>query len=317
MNRIGFIISRKENEKRRAIMPEEIPLIKKPEMLVFERGYWELFGISDGDLNIPGIKFASREETLNSDVICDPKVGDSEYLSKLEHKTIFGWIHAVQNRNITDRLLSGKLTAYAWEDMFKDGRHVFWRNNEIAGEAAIMHAFQCYGDMPYNFKAAIIGMGNTARGALKILTMLGADVTVYNRKTEELFRKELSNYDVIVNAVLWDVTRKDHIIYLSDLKRMKPHSLIIDISCDRCGGIESSIPTTIMDPIYVIEGVTHYVVDHTPSLFYRIVSRELSKVLPSYINELIEGDISCVLKNALIVDNGKVIDKRINEYQNR
>ena len=72
-----------------------------------------------------------------------------------------------------------------------------------------------------------------------------------------------------------------------------------------------------MDHVHVIKDVACYVIDHTPSLFYRIVSRELSKVLPSYINELIEGDIRCVLKNALIVDNGKVIDQRINEYQNR
>lgn len=86
--------------------------------------------------------------------------------------------------------------------MFDKGLHVFWRNNEIAGEAAVMHAFQCYGEMPYNIKAAILGRGNTAHGALKILTMLGADVRMYDRRTEGLFHEELGNYDVIVNAIL-------------------------------------------------------------------------------------------------------------------
>ena len=53
-------------------------------------------------------------------------------------------------------------------------------------------------------------MGN---GALKILTLLGADVHIYNRRMEKLLRDELSEYDVIVNAVLWDTSRNDHIIY--------------------------------------------------------------------------------------------------------
>ena len=44
--------------------------------------------------------------------------------------------------------------------------------------------------------------------------------------------------------------------------------MIIDISCDRNGGIETSIPTTIENPTYMVEGIRHYVVDHTPSLFY-------------------------------------------------
>lgn len=96
-----------------------------------------------------------------------------------------------------------------------------------------MHAFQLHGIMPYNTKAALIGRGNVGNGALKILTLLGADVHIYNRRMEKLLRDELSEYDVIVNAVLWDTNRNDHIIYKSDLKRMKKGSMIIDISCDR------------------------------------------------------------------------------------
>ena len=78
---------------------------------------------------------------------------------------------------------------------------------------------------------------------------MGADVVQYDRKQEDLFRKELGLYDVIVNGILWDTTRKDHIIYRDDLKRMKQNALIIDVSCDKHGGIETSVPTTIKDPI--------------------------------------------------------------------
>ena len=92
---------------------------------------------------------------------------------------------------------------------------------------------------------------------------------------------------MIINAILWDTTRKDHIIYRSDLKRMKRGSIIIDISCDRNGGIETSVPTTIENPIYVVDGVAHYVVDHTPSLFYKTTSGSLSEVFVQYIDNLI------------------------------
>ena len=67
---------------------------------------------------------------------------------------------------------------------------------------------------------------------------------------------------------------------------MRPGSLIIDIACDRCGGIETSVPTTIENPVYYIDGIAHYVVDHTPSLFWKTTSRSLSKEFCKYIDYL-------------------------------
>jgi N5-(carboxyethyl)ornithine synthase len=134
---------------------------------------------------------------------------------------------------------------------------------------------------------------------------------------ENLLRKEINNYDIIVNAVLWDVSRTDHIIYKDDLKRMKKGSLIIDISCDRHGAIETSIPTTIDNPTYIVDGVVHYAVDHTPSLVYKTVSFELSKESSKFIDELIEENYSDVLRNANIIKEGNILDDRINEYQKR
>lgn len=317
MKTVGFPISRKENELRRALVPEHLDRIKHPDCLYFECGYGEVLGYSDEDYVRRGAKIATREEILQKDIICDPKIGDAEYLEQLHEQTLFGWVHAVQNRDITEKLIQGKLTAYVWEDMFLQGRHSFWRNNEMAGEAAIMHAFQCYGEMPYNTKVALIGRGNVASGALRILTCLGADVTVYNRKTEKLLREELGQYHVVVNALLWDTSRRDHIIYKEDMKRMKPNSLIIDISCDRGGAIETSIPTTIDKPTYMIDGVMHYVVDHTPSLFYKTATFGISEEVCRYIDQLIEGQPGPVLRNALAICEGEILDQRINDYQNR
>lgn len=314
---VGFPISDKTNENRRALVPSDIIHIKNSSNIYVEEGYGNVLGYNDEDYIIAGVNIASRKDILKKDIICDPKIGDANYLDCLNNQIIFGWVHAVQNKDITDILVNKKLTAYAWEDMFDQGRHVFWRNNEIAGEAAIIHAYTLHGLFPYNTKVALLGRGNIARGALKILTMMGAEVTVYNRHTEGLLRKEIEQYDVIVNAILWDTSRKDHIVYEEDLKRMKKGSLIIDVSCDRSGGIETCIPTTLENPTYVVDNIVHYAVDHTPTLFYKTISHSLSHSIMTFLNELIEGVSSSVLKEALIVKNGEIIDQRINDFQGR
>lgn len=318
MQTIGFIISHKENEKRRALLPEDLQNINHANYIYIESGYGDLLGCTDDDYAKYGAHICSRQEALSKDILCDPKIGDAEYLDCLKpSQIVFGWIHAVQNKDITDKLIRTQATAIAWEDMYYKGKHIFWRNNEIAGEAAIMHAYSQFGVFPYDTKVAIIGNGNVARGAYRILISLGADVTQYTRRTETLFREELPSYDVIVNAILWDTTRKDHIIYKEDLKRMKRNALIIDVSCDKCGGIETSIPTTIENPIYYIDGIAHYVVDHTPSLFYKTISKSLSSVCSQFIDKLIENNYDGVLNNAIIIKNGNIIDQRINKFQNR
>lgn len=318
MKTIGLVISHKENENRRSLIPEDIKRIRNKEFVFIEKSYGDVLGYSDDDYVSAGIGgVCTREEILKKDIICDPKIGDAEYLERLNCQTIFGWVHAVQNKEIADKIIKQKLTAYVWEDMYENGRHSFWRNNEIAGEAAIMHAYLRHGVFPYHTKVAVLGRGNAARGAIKTLNYLGAQVVSYDRRTEDLFRQEIADYDVVVNAVLWDTQRKDHIIYRDDLKRMKGGAMIIDISCDRHGGVETSVPTAIDNPDYIIDGIRHYVVDHTPSLFYKTTSGCLSNVFVRYVDYFIEDRVDeCrTLVGALSIKNGEIMDKRIIDFQ--
>ena len=147
--------------------------------------------------------------------------------------------------------------------------------------------------------------------------MLGADVRQYDRNTESLLRDEIGDYDVIVNCVLWDVMRNDHIIYKRDLSNMKRNSMIIDVSCDKNGGIESSVPTTIENPVFYVDGILHYAVDHTPTIFHRTFTWDNSELLCPYINEFIEGELGEVLSGALIIEKGIIRDVEILKYQNR
>lgn len=318
MRKIGFIKSNKENEKRRALLPNDISKIRNKECLYFERGYGEVLHISDDEYSKIGCQIVSRDEALSKDIICDPKIGDAEYLIDLKPgQIIWGWVHAVQNKNLTDIIINKKISVYAWEEMFDEGRHVFWRNNEIAGEAAVIHAFQQYGVLPEETVVGVLGRGNIAVGAIKALFSLGAKVKVYNRNTESLFRKEIKEFDVLVNAILWDTNRNDHIIYKADLKKMKKDSMIIDISCDEEKGIETSHATTIEQPTYYVDGVMHYAVDHTPALFFKSASKSISYALYDYIDDLVESNYNDVLRDALIIENGEILDNKIIGFQKR
>lgn len=315
---IGFVNSHKLGEKRIALLPKDIVELKHREALFFERNYGSDLNISDTEYAALGCQIVSRKVALAQDIICDPKIGNATFIKDLHPgQTLFGWVHAVQNKEITDTLVANQLSAYAWEDMYEDNRHSYWRNNELAGEAAVMHAYQLNGVMPYDTKVAILGRGNTARGAQRILIGLGADVKVYNRKQEKLFQKEMTEFDVIVNAILWDTSRTDHLIYQKDLKQFKPGTLFIDVSCDEQGAIETTVPTSLNNPIYEVDGVVHYAVDHTPTIFYRSSSNAISSETANYIDKLVENRPNKILKNALIVDNGRIIDERINQFQHR
>jgi len=318
MRTIGFVMSRKENERRRALLPHDLKNITNKVSLYFAKGYGEIFGISDDAFLAMGANVVSEDEVYSQEIICNlkaPELSEQAFFS--EGQTLFGWIHAIQGRSITDFLLERKMTAIAWEDMYEGGLHSFWRNNEIAGEAAILHSLLFFGKLPSDCTAAIVGRGCCGRGAFRILSQLGGEIVVYDRKTIHKLRNEIGRYDLVVNAVLWDIFRDDHLIYKEDLAKMKPGSMIVDISCDTGMGVETSHDTTINDPVYEVDGIIHYAVDHTPALFYRTATESISSVVCTYIDDLVEERKNLVLENATVIKAGVILDDKISRFQKR
>ena len=88
MKTLGLPISHKENEKRRALVPEDLIKVKNAGQIFIENGYGDVLGFTDEDYIRLGDKVATREEVLKKDIICDPKIGDAEYLNILNGQTI-------------------------------------------------------------------------------------------------------------------------------------------------------------------------------------------------------------------------------------
>ena len=204
-------------------------------------------------------------------------------------------------------LLERKLKVYAWEEMLENNTQIFYRNNILAGQASVIHGCLSYGMLMEGKKAAVLGRGNTAAGAYKALVSNAALVTVYGRRQEQQFKKEMGRCDIIVNAVLWDPGRRDHIISRNDLKHLKRGALLIDVSCDEHGAIETSHPTAMESPIYMEEGIAHYCLDHSPSLFYRSASEFISEKTALFIKPLVLETEDGVLEGCRVIDGGKMI----------
>lgn len=133
----------------------------------------------------------------------------------------------------------------------------------------------------------IIGAGIAGFGAAEIAVNLGNKVAILDIDLDRLEKvkhilppnvellysnKEnltecLKRTDVLVNCILWPKWRKDNMITRDMLKLMKLDSLIVDVSCDEGGAIETCRATSHDDPVYIEEGIMHYCVDNIPSAF--------------------------------------------------
>jgi N5-(carboxyethyl)ornithine synthase len=317
---VGFVTTSKENERRRALTPTDAARTRHPGSLLFESGYGLALGFNDEDYVAAGARVVSQAEAWGCPVVCSMKTPEPrEVLLLGEGQTIFGWMHAVQSRGTADMLVDRRMTAVAWEDMFEGSRHVFCRNNALTGEAGVMHASLCWGRTVGGLKAAVLGYGNVGTSAARTLERMGAEVTVYKREDEATFRREFGRFDVIVNAVLWDVLRSGRLLWREDLARMKPGSAIFDFSCDDNLEIETTRGTTIADPVYVVDGILHYAVDHVPALVWQTASESISTEVCRFVDSFVEGseDESDVLRGATIVRGGEILDRRIIEFQCR
>lgn len=187
--------SRKENERRLPIHPRQLGSIDEAvrSRVSLERGYGQGFGFADDDLAPLVGAVGSRDDVIEScDVLIIPKPMPADLLEMPEGKVLWGWVHCVQDEEITQLAIDRRLTLIAWEEMHHWGRdgsfdlHVFHKNNELAGYCSVIHALQLAGmtgQYGRELRAAVIGFGATGRGAVTGLEAMGiGDVSVLTKR---------------------------------------------------------------------------------------------------------------------------------------
>ena len=362
-----FKTSLKENERRVPIYPEH--LLRYPEALrrqmVFETNYGSDYGYTDEYFIKCGAMLAPREQMLTEcEIVVMPKAVPEDLAKMKPHQVLFGWAHCVQQKSITQSAIDNKLTIIAWEAMHywnKSGDrilHIFYKNNEIAGYAAVLHLLELLGiDGHYGprRKVVIFGYGSVCRGAIYALQGRGFNnIHVFTRRPTHIVAdqnpdvyygqyypetdgqmmvirpdgtqlpliKELADTDIICNGILQDTNNPVIFIKEHEIQKLKPRSLIIDISCDECMGFTFARPTTFADPIFQVgDHIIYYSVDHTPTYLWNAASREISKALLPYLSIVASGKDAWLnnetILRALEIQNGIIKNMNIIKFQKR
>lgn len=368
MLRLGvFKTSLKKNERRVPIYPEHLPWLPDEirQSLLFEQGYADDYGFTDDYVTAHSGGVVTRSQLFEKcDVLMLPKPIESDLSQMRENQVLWGWVHCVQQRDITQIAIDRHLTLIAWEAMHhwsSEGEkrlHILYKNNEIAGYAAVLNALQILGiDGHYGprKRVVVISYGSVSRGAIYGLQGRGfnnihvftqrpvhlvadqnpdvyygqmscdKDGVLYARQmsgSKRPFIDELAEADIICNGILQDTDNPLMFVDESQLHRLKPRSIIIDISCDKGLGFSFARPTTFSDPTFIVgDNVTYYSVDHTPSYLWNAASREISRALIPYLPAIVGGRdgwyADATLRRAIETEDGLVKNKKILTFQRR
>ena len=369
MNTFGVIgTSKKEDEHRLPIHPDHLMRLSEEirKQLVFEKGYGKPFNIDDAEIASISGGIATRSELLadiGSVIIAKPILSDLKELK--EEGTIWGYPHCAQQTDITQLAIDRKLTLIAFEDMFvwspsgQQGRHTFYKNNEMAGYCAILHAMQLKGiDGHYGNqrKVLIFSFGAVSRGAIYALKAHGfRDITICIQRPDHEVREEIldvhyvrikkgtqgearmqvvehdgtlrpltdliSESEIIINGTYQDPNDPLDFVTYEERSYLRKGCLIIDVSCDEGMGFYFAKPTTFKNPMFFVDGIDYYAVDHTPSYLWESATRSISAALIVHLPTVLEGKENwkkdATIRNAINVDLGIIQKRQILQFQNR
>jgi len=334
---IGVPKENKHNEFRVAAVPSSVSVLTKNGHTVYvEHGAGVGSGFSDNEYINAGAQMAEKEEVYaKCDLLYKVKeIEPIEYDMLRKGQIIFTYLHSNAHLEMTKELLNKRVVGIAYEDVDDDDSEfpLLIPMSILAGKGGFIAALYFSqsvhggsGRLLSNItgvttpRVSIIGCGWSGVGAAELAASFGNKVTMLdvsykamekakvklpvnveflysNRENLEVCLKES---DIIINCILWNKTRKDHLVYRNDLHMMKQGAIIIDVACDDAGAIETCNSTTHDDPIFYEEGIMHYCVDNIPSGFSRTASILLSAAtLPHTLSIANNGVEDALIKDA-------------------
>jgi alanine dehydrogenase len=246
---------------------------------------------------------------------------------------LFSFLHLSAAKELTDIFIKGKSTVIAFESVELDDGHlpILMPMSEIAGRMATIKGANLLtthakgrgvllGGASGIYKGNVVVLGGGTAGINAALAAygLGANVTILERSIARIrylqdflpkgltvlysnmrnIRVNVKNADVLIGTVLIPNAKAPRIVSREMVKTMNPGSVIVDVSIDQGGCIETSRATSHEEPTYIEEGVVHYCVTNMPGAYPRTSTEALSETLFPYLLKLVsDGNIDNVLKN--------------------
>lgn len=173
-------------------------------------------------------------------------------------------------------------------------------------------------------KVVVLGGGAAGMNAAKMAVGLGAQVTIFDKSlnrlneldklfagrvqtlysTYDMVEKYVMDADLVIGAVLVMGASAPKLVSRETVKKMRPGSVMVDISIDQGGCFETSKPTTHADPIFVVDNVTHYCVTNMPGGVARTSTVALNNATLPFIVALAEKGYKQALNDDIHLMNG-------------
>jgi alanine dehydrogenase len=275
----------------------------------------------------------------------EPQAGERKMLQR--GQILFTYLHLAPDPEQAKDLVDSGAVCIAYETVTSatGGLPLLAPMSEVAGRMSIQ-AGAYYLEKPHGglgvllggvpgvdpAKVVILGGGVVGSHAADIALGMGADVWVLDRNTEVLrglwrqfgrplntvfstrdaIERHVTSADLVVGGVLIPGAFAPKLVSAEIVKRMKPGSVIADVAIDQGGCFETSHPTTHADPVYVVDGVTHYCVANMPGAVPRTSTFALNNATLPFVLALADkgwkkalGDDSH-LRNGLNIAFGQV-----------
>ncbi|HVU04723.1 MAG TPA: alanine dehydrogenase [Polyangiaceae bacterium] len=322
---VGIPREIKDDEYRVALRPVGADLLKRDgHTVLIERGAGRGSGFTDDEYERAGATLVDDPAELfdKASLIVKVKEPLPVELERLgPQHTVFGYFHFAGSRDLTERSLARGYTAIAYETLTDAAGRLplLTPMSEVAGRMSIQEGAKhlekpmrgrgiLLGGVPGVEPADVVVLGGGVVGAnaARVAAGLGANVTLMDVNLDRL--RELSehmpanvttvysdphsvdhyvqNADLVIGAVLVRGRRAPRIVTADLVRRMKPGAVIVDVSIDQGGCVETARPTTHHEPTYVVDDVVHYCVTNMPGAVGRTSTQALCNATLPYVRKL-------------------------------
>ncbi len=325
--KIGVPREIKNHEYRVAITPagvHELVRLGHEVFIEFDAGAGS--SIPNLEFETAGAKILATADEIWAigDLILKVKEPISEEYGRMRKgQTLFTYLHLAASRPCTDALVKSGITAIAYETVeFNNGLPLLAPMSEVAGRmapqvgaAALQRANGGRGVLLGGVsgvgaaKVVVLGAGVSGLNAAAIATGMQAEVILMDknvarlREVDRIYRghmqtlasnafeieRQLLDADLVIGAVLVPGAKAPTLVTNDLVRRMKPGSVLVDISIDQGGCFEDSRPTTHADPTYLVHQSVFYCVANMPGAVPHTSTYALTNVTLPYVVELAEN----------------------------
>jgi alanine dehydrogenase len=349
---VGVPRETKNGEFRIALTPEAVAeIVRAGHGVVVEARAGAGAGFRDEQFVSAGASVDTVDAAWSADLVVKVKEPSLEEAARLRSgQILFAYLHLAGTQHLVEPLKRSGVTAIAFETVEDDfgrapllypmsalagrlapqiGAHFLERTS--GGRGVLLSGFESLG----SGMTTVIGAGVVGQNAAMIASGLGSRVLVADtdkRRAESLaggihraralpvanLPDAIADSDLVVGAVYVSGEHTPQVAGRAEISRMRPGSVIVDVSIDQGGCFETSRPTSHESPTYEEEGVVHYCVPNIPSMVANTATRALSAVVLPYVLQLAADPEAALaedgpLRRGLNVRRGEVVHPAVAE----